>query len=473
MAFKLGSLNISTFAGDNQSSVSLLSGKNSQDAFSVPKNISVLARAGEDPLELHRRMLREAASRAGLDGTRAQETFVEKYAKFGIDFADPKDDPSPSDGLSVNAGEIKSKQASYTLQPDQIESLKSLQKDYVAAGGKLHHGQSYQSVPDTVAARQANGNEAAQRDKLKGLLRDAQILPTSLGTPSKLEDLKHISVKLPENLEAGLSNEDHALLAYLQKTYGSGNLQGDNLKEILDLGKRNGVRAENVSTAGGQAEFDLSVENLLKLHTAYIAVQAKTNALVDLFQKTADNSVADSFMRGVFEGAWEDLKTNGAMVADPVGTISKLAETARQLASINPVLIGAAVAEMLPNSPELLKQGITTVANTKVADAAEAAGKSVGTAAVEVVLGKGAATAFKGIAFLGKTESGMKLLQEIGGATQKAEEAIGSLPIPVKLAANLLKESRQSKSRSSETNLDLRNQRFVVSAKAVHCNWHD
>ena len=211
-------------------------------------------------------------------------------------------------------------------------------------------------------------------------------------------------------------------------------MQGDNIKEILDLGKQNGVRAENLTVANGRAEFDLSTENLLKLHTAYVAVQAKTNALVDLYQKTADDSVASRFTRGVFEGAWEDLKANGQAVADPVGTITKLAEVVQQLAAINPVLVGTALAGMAINSPELLKQGATAISNTKIADAAEATGKLVGAAAMEAVLGKGAAVAFKGLMFLGKTESGMRLLREIGAVTAKAKQTIGSLPVTVKLA---------------------------------------
>ena len=104
MALKLGGLSISSFAGENTLDGKHL--KNGQANFPVPTKVSVQTRAGEDPLELHRRRLREAASRAGLDGTDAQEKFVEKYRQFEISFTNPKDDPSPANGLAVKTGEI-------------------------------------------------------------------------------------------------------------------------------------------------------------------------------------------------------------------------------------------------------------------------------------------------------------------------------------------------------------------------------
>ena len=82
-------------------------------------------------------------------------------------------------------------------------------------------------------------------------------------------------------------------------------------------------------------------------------------------------------------------------------------------------------------SPELVKQGATAVGETKVGDAAQAAGKLVGAAVAELVTGKGAAVAFKGLAALSKTESGALLLAKVAGAASKAKEAVGSLAVPV------------------------------------------
>ena len=86
---------------------------------------------------------------------------------------------------------------------------------------------------------------------------------------------------------------------------------------------------------------------------------------------------------------------------------------------------------MTADSPELVKQGAATVGETKVGDAAEAAGKLVGAAVAELIAGKGAAIVFKGLAALSKTESGALLLAKVAGAASKAKEAVGSLAVPV------------------------------------------
>lgn len=47
--------------------------------FRVPARVTVQARPGEDPKELHRRILRQAASLAGLDGAAEQGEFVRTF----------------------------------------------------------------------------------------------------------------------------------------------------------------------------------------------------------------------------------------------------------------------------------------------------------------------------------------------------------------------------------------------------------
>ena len=453
MSFKLGGSNISTFAGNQISFDPALPAANAQTdsptvpkKFEAPPRVSVQTAKGEDPKQVHQRLLREAASRAGLDGTPQAEKFVEMYENYTLDYANPKQDRTPADGAAITAQDVVSETVPYILDKGQITALKNLQKEYLAADGKLHTGKNYQTAPNADAGKQHKTREDYERQKLNQLIRDAQI-PTTFGTPTKLRDLKHITLELPDDQPV---NNDRALRLYIQKNYGEGNLQGDNIESILNSAKRAGVKVENLKVGDAansprQAEFDVSAENLLKLHTLYIGEQAKVNHEVELFDNATRDTVANRFMQGVFEGAWESLKANGEILSDPIGAMNKLRETVAQLAAIDPVLLGKAIGELAANSPELVKQGATAVGETKVGDAAQAAGKLVGAAVAELITGKGAAVAFKGLAALSKTESGALLLAKVAGAATKATEAVLEIEVPVRAAEIVLTDGSKIK----------------------------
>jgi hypothetical protein len=134
---------------------------------------------------------------------------------------------------------------------------------------------------EAIAGKKGVNETQNQRARFDKLLKDAQILPMGIGPESKLTDLKHISVTLPEGVEP---NADNALSAYIERQYGNGNLFGQDKLDILNLAKERGVKVENLKIDGKNASFDMSVENLLKLHHTYIGVQAKVNADIAVFR---------------------------------------------------------------------------------------------------------------------------------------------------------------------------------------------
>lgn len=351
--------------------------------FRVTGRVTVQARAGEDPKELLRRILRQAASEAGLDGTAEQEEFVRMFENSGIQFKTSRDDPSPGNGLQIRRDDLTGQTLTYELKEER-EALQRLQQRYKANGGSLHYGRDYTTTGggNTLAPRLIIDNAAYERRRMEELLRDAQILPSSFGTPSKLRDLRHVSVNLLNTTD--YSGEDLALLSYIQKTYGyeQTGLYGDKVREILSLAKSRGVRVENLSVEGGRADFDLSVENLLKLHHVFIGVREKFTADMEVVNNTVANLAHNRFAKGVFEGAWDTLKSNWQMISDPVGTLKGIKEAVGILANLS--------REDLLKIYENLKQaGYDLIFTEDVSDVAEKAGRVVGAALVELALGKG------------------------------------------------------------------------------------
>ncbi|MBA3599945.1 MAG: hypothetical protein H0W45_01705 [Acidobacteria bacterium] len=76
-------------------------------------------------------------------------------------------------------------------------------------------------------------------------MREAQVLPTSLGIPSKLTDLTHV-VTLPAG---DAPTADNALSADIERGFGGGNLWGAEKRDILSAAKLNGVKVENLKVS--------------------------------------------------------------------------------------------------------------------------------------------------------------------------------------------------------------------------------
>lgn len=401
----------------------------------VPPVVEVKTVAGEDPVKLHQRFLLEAASEAGLDGTRQQKAFVEKYGQSGIEYLNKADDPSPKDGAALKSSEIKGGWGRYSLSPELRADLQRLQREYVEVDkGVLKPGKTYENTilgePFSLARRGATpknplvSQEAYERQRLQQLFRDAQLPETSIfGTPSKLRDLKHITLDAPADGKP--VDAERALRLYVQNRYGD-RLNSDSRDVLCDIAKGRGIKVENLAPQNGTVEFDLSVENLLKLHHAYIGVQEKVNAELEIAKNTIDNLAHNRFAKGVLEGAWDALKANWKMVSDPVGTIKEiveaagtLAKTGVQLAQMNPIERSALFAQ-------LAKAGVKGLAEMPVNEAAERLGKIVGAAVVEFALGKGLGAV---LTVLKNSKFGIALIADAVKIGKELKTTVGKTPI--------------------------------------------
>jgi hypothetical protein len=257
---------------------------------------------------------------------------------------------------------------------------------------------------------------------MEQLLRDARIVPSIFGTPSTLADLRHVSVEVPNNGRE--VTPDRALLNYIQQRYGGGNLWGDNFNDILSLAKLRGVKAENLSvqsTDGRQiAEFDLSVENLLKLQHTYLGVQEKANADEELFKAVAEQNELNRFLRGAFNGAWGTLKSNWEMITDPIGTLRGIKDALVQISNLS-------LDELKTIVVNGVKGGAEWIKNASGPEIAEKAGEIVGSAVVEIALGKGAGALLKA---LRGTRALTAVIEKTEHVLQAAKQTIGKIPIP-------------------------------------------
>nr|MBA4185202.1 hypothetical protein [Acidobacteriota bacterium] len=418
-------------------------------SFPVEPKISIKTIVGEDPRELHKRFLLEAASQAGLDGTDEQKQFVEKFLT-GVRFATVKDDPSKDDGLSVKSSDIKGEYLNYKLNPQEINALHGLQASYRKNGGKLHAGKIYDTSTQgrtLTAAEQRGGKrgitaEQYERWKMRDLYEKAQITPSSIfGTPSKLRDLKHVVLNAPE--DGGQVDTERALRLYVRERYGD-RLLADSREELVSIAKNRGIKVGNLEpkNENGKIEFDISVENLLKLHHAYIGVQEKVNAELDAAQKTIDGLAHNRFAKGVVEGAWADLKDNWNMVSSPIETVKGLYEAAKTIGNV-----GLKLAQMEPDEraklfSDLAKAGVKGLAEMPIGDAAEHLGNIVGRIAVEAALGKSVAVVFKA---LSASKIGAEILQETVKLGKGIKETVGKVPIPTNAGVKVLTDTLGNK----------------------------
>lgn len=400
--------------------------------FPVPPRVEVKTVKGEDPRELHRRNLMEAASEAGLDGTAQQTEFVEKYLKSGIRFADAEQDTSPDDDLNLKSKDLKGDWQTYELSRGEIADLKRLQGEYTAQGNQLKRGKTYENAAGgeipILARRGSNrstGSDAAyEQRKMRDLWEKAQIPESSIfGTPSKLKDLKHVSLDAPA--DGGQVDAARALRLYVRERYGD-RLLADSRDALMTIAEKRGIKVENLAAGNGKIEFDISVENLLKMHHAYIGVQAKVNAELDAAQKTIDGLAHNRFAKGFVEGAWAQLKDNWEMVSSPIETVKGLYESAKAIGDI-----GLKLAQMKPEDraklfTDLAKAGVKGLAEMPVGDAAEHLGRFLGRVAVEAALGKGVAVAFK---VLRASKIGAEMLQEAVKLGKEIKQTVGKIPI--------------------------------------------
>lgn len=295
--------------------------------------------------------------------------------------------------------------AHYNSRTQKYEILDSVEKSlFRRLQGKADEIKTQLETENRRQSRETRRDELEagrwQQAKLERLIREAQVLPSSFGIPSKLTDLTHVIVTLPEGVEA---SEDAALAAHIEKLYGGGNLWGDAKQEILNAGKANGVRVENLKVSPNNSrvvEFDLTLESVLKLRKAYLDVQEKTNVTEALSEKIRDEMALNQFLLGVITGAKDDILGNINMLLHPIKTLQDIRD---------------AIGILMQLTPEDLKNIVTELGNKAVkvtpGEAAYGAGYVVGTVIVEIILAKGAGAA---LSALGKTKAGAEFLARIG-----------------------------------------------------------
>ena len=281
------------------------------------------------------------------------------------------------------------------------------------------------------AAKIGDKNNQARQEqvKLNQLWKDAQIPESSsFGTPSKLRDLKHISAVEMQNI-SGLPAEDKALAGYIEQRYGDrDNLWGDDKADILQIAKANGVKIENLSVSNGKADFDMSVESLLKLHIPYIGVQEKANITEAKVKELQNNSAFNQFLIGVGEGAWNNLKGTGEAIADPIGTLHAIYEAAQSVGSIAVELAKMPETERLQLYAQLGKAGLKGLGEMTLPEASRHIGNFVGALAVDVALGKGIGTAFT---LLKDLKIGSKIIRESVALSKTVKQTLGNIKVPL------------------------------------------
>ncbi|MGI8554869.1 MAG: hypothetical protein ACR2LT_00715 [Pyrinomonadaceae bacterium] len=430
---------IFTFGGKTADSSEMrLQNNTTQQKFPVPPSVEIKTIKNEDPRQLHRRYLMEAASEAGLDGTDQQKKFVENWLKSGMVFTDKSEDTSPDDNdLRVKSDDIENAWKTYGLSDKEINDLKRLQKEYKAQGGILKRGKTYENIPAGEAFAMARRGRTVSRplsdaryeaQKMRELWERARIPETSIfGTPSKLRDLKHISLDVPPDATA--EQTDRILSAYIEKNYSDrDNLWSDNKANILKIAKNNGVKIENLSVKNGKADFDMSVESLLKLHIAYIGVQEKANIIEAQVKEQQNNSAFNQFLIGVGEGAWNNLKDTGQALSHPINTLHGIYEGAKAAGSIAVELAKMPESERTALYVQLAAAGVKGLGEMTVAQASRQIGKFVGSLAVDVALGKPIGTA---ISLLKDLKLGSKIIKESVELSKTIKQTLGNVKVPL------------------------------------------
>jgi hypothetical protein len=389
--------------------------------FPEGNKVSVNAKAGEDPRQLHRRILLEASSQAGLDGTDEQKRFVEQFLG-SLKYTEKAIDPSPQDDKTVRTADIKNESFKYELSDQETAALRQFQKDYRAKGGSLRAGKVYDNSSEgrtLTPSEQRSGKrgitaEQYERWQTREAFRQAQILPSVFGTPSRLQDLKRVSISVPADVKTG--DAERILSEYIDQRYGGGNILGDKLNEIRDLAKLRGVKLENATVSNGKAEFDISVGDLLKLHHTYIGVQEQVNASEKIADTAREKMALNQFLIGAGEGAWGAVKANYEMVRHPVQTVGAIKEAVTTLANLKQE-------DLLKIYDALKAEGKAFIFEKDISEVSREMGKAVGAALVEFALGKGVLAGLRALRGLPAATAFLKTANEL-------KQTIGKLPVP-------------------------------------------
>jgi Bacterial CdiA-CT RNAse A domain len=277
-------------------------------------------------------------------------------------------------------------------------------KKQIADEKKAAEPKSPSNPNEAIAGKNGVNDGASQRTKLNKqladaenakqarLINDAQIIPTGI-TPRKLSDLQTFSVKVPEGTTA--DQKDKVLLSHIDKQYSDRIPFAQNRQNILAEAKLKGVDIQNVKIENGVATFDISVENMLKLHTSFIGERESINQAEAAYDKFANKNEISQFLSGLVTGSGKAIVGTANLVIDLPGTLNALYQV---------------VSSPVETFNALYKELGETWDEFKNADSSKKAnmiGELVGGAVTEFLIGKGIG---KAAGILAKTKTGVALL---------------------------------------------------------------
>ncbi len=393
---------------------------------SVPATSSVIVRRGDTPLELERRALTNAARRAGLPPSE-RASFANANASGSLIWVNT--DPSPENNRSIRRADLNLR-AGTTLEyqiPASLQAdLRKRQSEYVARGGRLYSGREAATPNEQVALQTGIDRRLPNTSAPNGTTPNNSVTSTQLpGTNTTSINGVDPIFGQPQITRQRVTfandgrriDAERTLLQYVQERYGQnsrgGNLWGDNIREIADTARQQGVRVENmqIQPMGNQrvVDFDLRPGDAARIERIYQGVQERVNRTEAIVNDFRNNNEVASFLRGVGQGAWSSLKGTWEMVTDPVGTL-------RAVWGMVSDPVGT-----YQNLKQQLSESWTEFRNAPPGRQAEMAGELVGQAVVEILLGKGAGRA---AGILRQTRAGQTILNRADDVARQTGRAI-------------------------------------------------
>ena len=382
------------------------------------------------------RALMNAARRAGIADVKAQAQFAvgiigEPTAVNRRQFTLKYGDTSQiKPNQTVTGDEFKKMNGQVNhleLSDSDVAALRQFRAEYVNNGGRVLSKKEI-DAQITVAEKQlvARPPYSTQKDAAVNNAADVDGVFAPNAAATIKDDFKLPNVSEPLN--------DRALLGYIEKHYGfeKTEMWGSDAAAIRDAAKAAGVKFEKIEVRGQTPANQIAFVEISRADAQKVANLAhkqraeltKTQAIV---KDAIDKTVAESFMRGFFKGAYNDLKGNaatvgqiGAALADPIGTAKTIYAAVAELPRFGAELMNgvgttaATIARMSPAqmtafAQELVKNGCTELANLDGSALFEKLGEVAGTVAMEALLGKGVSLAFKAFA---ATKTGAALIGE-------------------------------------------------------------
>ncbi|HEX8734308.1 MAG TPA: hypothetical protein VF721_03225 [Pyrinomonadaceae bacterium] len=342
----------------------------------IPSSVDFTALGIDTELKLARAAYMAAAAKAGIADTSAQRRFADRMIAANSPELKLTKGNVPLDDAIVK-GRLMNQGVRFTLSAGDREALRLFRQQYVAENGKIRSNQK-----PTVDLRQAQTAEGVTLPPTQNVQTKFRVLLNNNGKPI---------------------TDTRVLAQYAQDQYQGGNLWGENYIQIAELSAGQGVKPKitNITRLGDKiaVDFELTPLNRAVIHENYKVVQAEVNRAEAIYRDIRDNNELASFLRGVFNGAVKSVKGTIDLVLDLPGTLKALWQVVA-----HPIDTFNALKNELSETWEQFK-------NASPSKKAEMIGELVGSAVVEILIGKGIG---KAGSILAKTKTGAKLLEEAG-----------------------------------------------------------